>query len=581
MPAQYIVEQREENWQRASRLVNFLLREKAEVRWATEKFSAEASNGKPLELQRGAFLITNADTISPRRLKAALDHYGVPAAAVADLRGFEGLLLHRLRIAIYGGGGAPFNHARIFAELGFQVEFISAQEIRAGKLDDYDLFVVPGGGGLAMAGQLNPLGDEGCRLIKAWVQRGGMYIGSCAGSFNAAIVAESFLEVCPQQRHLQLVNALIWNRGDTEWIGLESPGIGIIESRNLKPEHPIMFGLPDRFKITHYNGPLFDVDTGLLPDASMATGLSAVAGSCDAFTHSEYFLRLSQSGNSEATVLGKASQEGRFNIVSGYNGLGRVVLFGSHPEFGYNLAMDDWGLPARMLANAAFWQAGQLHEGRAMLVKREPGVANAWPGGSGLNKIAEACGAISDAVEELHDLARADTAWLAEDHAMSVFGMSAHEVWERGLEDIADLNGRMHFALERAKTLLEQVKALSWVDSLENDQPKQLLREMASAFNDAVHYRTPAEWKQDFGYEGVLQMLARTEAMLRRAIENSDMSFEDSANPYAYFESSPYQLVVGSYLAANGVYLNCWQLLQARLLRIEEQIFAIEWASAD
>ena len=197
MSAQYIVEQREDNWQRASRLVNFLLREKAEIRWAIEKFSAEALNGKPLELQRGAFLITNADTISPRRLKAALDHYGVPAAAVADLRGFEGLLLHRLRIAIYGGGGAPFNHARIFAELGFQVEFISAQEIRSGKLDDYDLFVVPGGGGLAMAGQLNPLGDEGCRLIKAWVQRGGMYIGSCAGSFNAAIVAESFLAGLP------------------------------------------------------------------------------------------------------------------------------------------------------------------------------------------------------------------------------------------------------------------------------------------------------------------------------------------------------------------------------------------------
>ena len=259
-----------------------------------------------------------------------------------------------------------------------------------------------------------------------------------------------------------------------------------------------MFGLPERFKITHYNGPLFNVDTDLLPDASMATGLSAVAGSCEAFTHSEHFLRFGQSGETEATVLGKASQEGRFNIVSGYNGLGRVVLFGSHPEFGYNLAMDDWGLPARMLANAAFWQAGQLREGRAIFVKREPGVAHAWPSGSGLVKIAEACGAISDAVEELHDLARADTAWLAEDHAMSVFGMSAREVWERGLEDFADLNGRIHCALERAKTLLERADALLSVSSRENDRRRQLLQDMARAFDDAFHYQTPAEWKQDF-----------------------------------------------------------------------------------
>ena len=581
MSAQFIVEQRADNWQRACRLINFLLRENAEIRWATEPFSAEATNGKPLVLERGAFLITGAGSVSPLRLEAALERYGVPATAVAELRSFVGLLLNPLRIAIYGGGGAPFNHARIFAELGFQLEFISAQEIRAGKLDDYDLFAVPGGGGLAMVGQLNPLGEEGCRLIKTWVQHGGMYIGSCAGAFDAAIVAESFLEVCPQQRHLQLVNALIWNRGDTEWIGLESPGVGVIESRNLRPEHPIMFGLPERFNITHYNGPLFDVDTDLLPDASVATGLSAVAGCCEAFTHSEQFLRFSQSGATEATVLGKASQEGRFNIVSGFNGLGRVVLFGSHPEFGYNLAMDDWGLPARMLANAAFWQAGQFSAARPPFVKRESGVAHAWPSGSGLNKIAEACGVINDAVEQLHDLAQADTSWLAEDHAMSVFGLSGRKVWERGLEDIADLTGRIHCALERATTLLERVDALLSDGSRETDRRRQLLQDMARAFEDALFYQTPAEWQQDFGYEGILQMLARTEAMLRRAIENNDISFEASTNPYAYFESSPFQLVVGSYLAANGVYLNCWQLLQVHLLRIEEQIFAIDSAMAD
>jgi hypothetical protein len=171
------------------------------------------------------------------------------------VEGFVGLPLKPLRIAMYGGGGAPFNHARVFAELGFFVDFISPQEIRHGALSEFDVIGMPGGGGLAMKGQLDPLGEQGCQIITEFVQNGGLYLGSCAGAFDAAIVTESFLAVCPQQRQLQMVNALIWNRNDTEWIGLNSPGVGVLESRNLRPDHPVMFGLPERFRITHYNGP--------------------------------------------------------------------------------------------------------------------------------------------------------------------------------------------------------------------------------------------------------------------------------------------------------------------------------------
>ena len=581
MSQSLVVEQREGNWRRACRLINFLLREGAEVRWAREPFSVTTKNGTRRDLARGAFLISQLEPVTRPMLEAAQQRYDIETQPVTALRGFVGLTLQPLRIALYGGGGAPFNHARIFADLGFHVEFISPQEIRAGLLDDYDLLAVPGGGGLAMLGQLAPLGEAGCRAIKEWVQRGGMYIGSCAGAFDAAIVAESFLEVCPQQRHLQLVNAQVWNRGDTEFIGLESPGIGVIESRNVRPEHPVMFGLPEIFNITHYNGPFFDCDIDLLPDASAAAGLLAVAGASQDFTHSEQFLGCSEGGQPESTLLGRAAREGRFNVVSGYNGLGRVVLFGSHPEFGYNLAMDDWGLPGRMLANAAFWQAGQLKRARPAFVKRETGVAQAFPAGGGPKQIAEACSAISDAVEALHDLAEDDLTWLAEDHAMSVFGLSGREVWARGLADFAILTGRIHNALEKASSLLERAETLLSVDDVAHDPRKQLLHEMIGAFEEALQHQTPAEWRQDFGYEGVLQMLERAEDMLRRAKENSDMAFEASANPYAYFDSSPYQLVVGSYLAANGVYLNGWQLLQAQLLRIEEQIFAIDSGCAD
>ena len=291
-----IIEQSENNWQRACRLGNYLLREGAELRWATEPCMAKVEGGTTREFERGTLLVTELGSVTKQMFQAAQERYGVGAQAVTSLQGFVGLTLRQMRIALYGGGGAPFNHARIYAELGFAVEFIGPQEIRAGALDDFDLLAVPGGGGLAMVGQLSPLGEQGCRVIKTWVQRGGMYIGSCAGAFDAAIVADSFLEVCPQQRQMQLVNALIWNRGDTEWIGLESPGVGVIECRNQRPDHPVMYGMPEKFHITHYNGPLFDTATDRLPDASAATGLSAVLGAREDFTHSERFLDFCEPG---------------------------------------------------------------------------------------------------------------------------------------------------------------------------------------------------------------------------------------------------------------------------------------------
>ena len=45
-----------------------------------------------------------------------------------------------------------------------------------------------------------------------------------------------------------------------------------------------------------------------------------------------------------------------FDAATGSLGQGRVVLFGSHPEFGFTLGMGDEQEPARMLFNAVEWQ---------------------------------------------------------------------------------------------------------------------------------------------------------------------------------------------------------------------------------
>ena len=159
---------------------------------------------------------------------------------------------------------------------------------------------------------------------------------------------------------------------------------------------------------------------------------------------------------------------------------------------------------------------------------------------------------------------------------MSMFGLSGREIWRRGLADFADITARLQESVAQAERLLADARDLIDQHRYTESEDAALLRDMVAAFEDALHQETPAEWSQDFGYEGILQMLGRAERMLRRALDNIDMRFEPSDNPYAYFDASPYQLVVGSYLAANGVYLNSWQLLRAHLLRIEEQLFAMQ-----
>jgi hypothetical protein len=52
---------------------------------------------------------------------------------------------------------------------------VSASQIRANALDNYDVFVVPGGWPFSTS---TALGDEGCRKVAAFVAAGGGYIGS-------------------------------------------------------------------------------------------------------------------------------------------------------------------------------------------------------------------------------------------------------------------------------------------------------------------------------------------------------------------------------------------------------------------
>ena len=128
----------------------------------------------------------------------------------------------RARIALYGAGGSPYHHAAVLARAGHEAEFVFPADIAAGALGGFDAFVMPGGGYRAMFGQIEPLGAANARRLREYVRDGGMYIGCCAGSYDAATVAQSFVDLCPAQPEMCLLDATVWNEGGAEW-GLRWP----------------------------------------------------------------------------------------------------------------------------------------------------------------------------------------------------------------------------------------------------------------------------------------------------------------------------------------------------------------------
>lgn len=514
-------------WMEIYRRANVLLRAGYEVAWAVEPLR-EGPRAHP----RGTFAVLSDGAPPPAHAAdGSAASFGGPVSV-------EGVLLPLgvARVAVYGGGGAPYNYARILAAAGFIVEFIQPEEIRSGALEDVDVLMMPGGGLQAMKGQLDPLGEEGARAIARWVRAGGMYIGSCAGAFDAALVSPAFVEACPAQACLQMINARVWNGADTEWLGLASPGVGVLRSRVVRPDHPVMFHLPEAFDIVHYNGPLFEPAPDVVPGASEAAGLAVVSGTGGAFTPAEYFLAWSQQPAvlPEETLMARAVAAGVHSVVAGDLEEGRVVLFGSHPEFGTNLVMDSPGPAAVMLANAVLWQSSARPRRTVRLSRPVPPDIR--------ETAALALETADDIASAAQDLLWRPLIpmppWIEERLAMSTFGLPATRVWEETLAEFPRL----------LRELGDQLRRLDVAaGALNGPEAPEAIATVAAM----LAYRAPSA--RDFGFEGLPQALARSRTMLQRARDQWAFEPPPSSNPYQWFEESPYHQAVGSYLAASGV----------------------------
>lgn len=576
---QYAVMVAQTDWRKVYRLANLLLRVGVPVFWLLDEATGTSeADGQEMVLPCGSFLLgeechqdddqaqnTVVIDLAVRAGVQLQEFWRVTAPALLRLRA--------PRVAVYGGGGAPFHHLYVLRRLGFVAEPIMPEQIRSGSLGTYTALAMPGGGWRAMEGQLCPLASVGCRAVADFVRQGGLYLGSCAGSYDAAVVPETFHQRCPEQREMQLINAAVWNARDPAWGGLESPGVGVVEVEGARLDHPILFNLPPRFRMTHYNGPIFTPVTGRVPGASLAEGLVRFVGSTDQFTAAEHFLAPSAAATQQQpTLLDRAAQQGLFSVVCGCLDAGRVVLYGSHPEFGHELslfgAQDGVEDAALLLANALFWHAG-AGECRNSHSGSDPAWPALWaqPASACLTAPRRRLVRLRHLMADLSDIAGETDSdsdglpwWLDQRYSMSVFGQSPAEIWRSEHGRMSRLAGQMQDELDRLGNLMDAADA-----ARAGAAPS---RALAWAVRDCAYRRDPI-WEQDGGYQGADALLAEAIRMLEQALR-----LQGSPPPlppqhaYENVDRNPFHLVVGSYLAASG-------LLSAALLLIRSAAMAL------
>ena len=425
-------------------------------------------------------------------------------------------------VGVYASGGAPWHHLALAAAHGADVRPVRAEDVAAGRLEQLDAFVVPGGGATAMAGLLAPLGVDGAQRIRAWVGAGGTYVSSCAGSVLPLALTDEADALLPSARCLRMVDVPLANPGDATLGGLASPGVGRITVR-LDPGHPFAQGLPEHIELVHYNGPLFDVAAAPAGARPFAWPLAATPD----FTPAERFLAdpepVADADTTLAHCLARTAATGLEARVEA----GRALLFGSHPEFGLGPLLLGWGEGAALLVAALASCRGPSH--RASDVDDLGWSRHSEQPDTTPPALAERASAeLLRAATRFEALIERDAgAWLAPDHAATFHGRDPRRAWSEDCRAAARVARAAAEALHALAGSLSE-RERGWLDDAPRDD-------------------------QDFGAMGLSQLLARIHGMLAAAERAAAQPPQRPAHAYDLFDRHPFHLAVGSYLSAAGL----------------------------
>lgn len=223
-----------------------------------------------------------------------------------------------IRVAVYDHSGGVKKTAdrlkRILTKsAGFDCRRVTPEDIRDGCLRDFDVLIMPGG---SAREQAMHLGERGQENIRAFVKKGGGYVGICAGSYLAT----------PGYRwSLGLINARVVDR--RHW----ARGTGPVRLKITPAGRKALDVGPEEVKVHYGQGPL--LAPGTRRDLPAYEALAT------------YATGIAKRGAPRGVMVGTTA------IARTTFGHGRVVCYSPHPEAS--------GGPQGLITAGVRWSAGR------------------------------------------------------------------------------------------------------------------------------------------------------------------------------------------------------------------------------
>jgi len=203
-----------------------------------------------------------------------------------------------IRVAVFHDEGVSKNITTLlevvqgFPEL--QVTEINAADVRDGKLAPFDVVIFPGGSGSKEAATLD---EAGRNEVKSFVERGGGFLGICAGAYLASADYDWSLHILDAK----VIDRAHWARGT-----------GDVEVSLTDAGRKALGAASDRETILYWQGPLLaPAGKPEIPDYE---------------TLGTFATEIAKNGAPKGVMPGTTA------IARGTYGSGRVFCFSPHPE---------------------------------------------------------------------------------------------------------------------------------------------------------------------------------------------------------------------------------------------------------
>lgn len=202
----------------------------------------------------------------------------------------------KIKTALYidkGSRGTGVLHIGRLLSYSPQIElaFVNGEDLRKGKLKNFELLVMPGG---SSNQQMQSMGEEGVKALQKFVQSGGAYVGICAG-FHIALNRPERAQLVPYTYNQKAVGF----RGKVQ-IDLSGEGAKLLDVK------------PGKRFVQYSRGPI-------------AKETAWPKGTCR--TYARYTSSVGPLGRAGVSFFNAPA------LIAGTYGKGRIVASSFHPEY--------------------------------------------------------------------------------------------------------------------------------------------------------------------------------------------------------------------------------------------------------